>query len=58
MNFYNNKLSVSKYFKILGGNKCNSTREFLVQNSGPFFGDRSLYKLLACFELLKKLKML
>ncbi len=56
MNFYKNSLTAKKYFKILNGFKKKFSNKFVIQNSGAFFGDKSFYKLLVCFELLKKIK--
>ena len=56
MNFYKNSLTAKKYFKILNGFKKKFSNKFVIQNSGAFFGDKSFYKLLVCFELLKKNK--
>ena len=56
MNFYKNSLTAKNYFKILNGFKKTFNNKFIIQNSGAFFGDKSFYKLLVCFELLKKVK--
>jgi len=56
MNFYSNRLDGSKYLKISQNYKKIFTKEFLIQNSGLFIGDQSLYKLLINFELIKKIQ--
>lgn len=56
MNFFNNKLSAKKYFNILKKYKATFSNKFVIQNFGAFMGDKSFYKLLTCFELLKKTK--
>ena len=56
MNFYSNRLNASKYFRIYQNYKKIFSKEFLIQNSGLFIGDQSLYKLLINFELIKKIK--
>tara|TARA_Y100000590_G_C15608862_1_gene973025 strand:- start:588 stop:1268 length:681 start_codon:yes stop_codon:yes gene_type:complete len=55
MNFYSNKLSSKKYLKVIKTKKKLS-KEFILQNFGSLIGDRSLFKFLTCFELLKKTK--
>ena len=55
MNFYSNKLSSKKYFNILNLKK-NLKNDFILKNFGSLIGDKSLFKFLTCFELLKKVK--
>jgi hypothetical protein len=55
MNFYSNKLSSKKYFKVLNLKK-GLNKEFILQNFGSFGGDKTIFKFLTCFELLKKIK--
>lgn len=55
MNFYSNKLSSKKYLKVIRRKKKLS-KEYILQNFGSLIGDRSLFKFLVCFELLKKTK--
>jgi len=55
MNFYSNKLSSKKYFKVLNLKK-GLNKEFILQNFGSLGGDKTIFKFLTCFELLKKIK--
>ena len=56
MNFYSNKLSSGKYLNVINLKK-NLKNEFILKNFGSFIGDKSLFKFLTCYELLKKLRM-
>lgn len=56
MNFFNNKISGKEYVKILRKYNKSFSKEFVVKNYGAFMGNKSFYKFLACFELLKKVK--
>ena len=56
MNFYNDKLVAHKYFKIIKKYKNTFTKTFILQNFGLFVGDKSFYKILTCFEILKNTK--
>lgn len=56
MSFFNNSLNTSDYYKILKNFKYKFDKKFLIQNSSAFIGDKSLFKLLICFELIKKIK--
>ncbi len=55
MNFYSNKLSSGKYLNVINLKK-NLKNEFILKNFGSFVGDKSLFKFLTCYELLKKVK--
>ena len=55
MNFYSNKLSSKQYFRVLNLKKVLK-KEFILQNFGSLVGDKTIYKFLTCFELLKKIK--
>jgi|TARA_B100001093_G_scaffold520510_1_gene617185 hypothetical protein len=56
VNFYNDKLVAHKYFKIIKKYKNTFTKTFILQNFGLFVGDKSFYKILTCFEILKNTK--
>lgn len=55
INFYKNKLTAKKYFKILKYKKKFS-KEFLLKNFGLFAGDKTIYRFLLLFEILTKIK--
>lgn len=56
MNFFKNSLTTKNYFKILNKYKKSFNKKFLIQNYGSFIGDKSLYKLFTCLEILQKTK--
>lgn len=56
MNFYNNKLQAKQFLNIHRKYKKNFSKNFLIQNFGLFSGDKSMYKLLKCFEIVKQIK--
>ncbi len=56
MNFFSNTLNAKNYMKILKTYKRNFSKEFLIKNYGLFSGDKSIYKHLKIFELLKETK--
>ena len=56
MNFYNNKLKAKKYFSILKKYPKSFSKRFIIKNFGIFLGDKSFYRILACYELLNQTK--
>ena len=56
MNFFKNSLSAKNYLKILNEYNTKFNNKFVIQNTGSFIGDKSFYKLLTCYEILKKIK--
>lgn len=56
MNFYSNRLKAKKYFDILKKYPKSFSKKFIIQNFGIFLGDKSFYRILACYELLKQTK--
>jgi|TARA_Y100000590_G_C15432330_1_gene905671 Macrocin-O-methyltransferase (TylF). len=52
MNFYSNKLKAKNYLKLFK----NYKKEFVINNFGSFLGDKSFYRWMVCFELIKKTK--
>ena len=55
-NFYNNKLTAKRYFNIIKNYKKPFSKTFILKNFGLFVGDKSLFKILKCFELIKQIK--
>ena len=55
-NFYNNKLTAKRYFNIIKNYKKPFSKKFILKNFGLFVGDKSLFKILKCFELIKQIK--
>ena len=55
-NFYNNKLNSKKYFKVLSNQNLKFSKNFIIQNTGLFIGDKAFYKILKVFEILKRIK--
>ena len=54
-NFFSNNLSSNNYFEILNKyKKLNS--KFVLENYGSLIGDKSLFRFLTLYELLKKAK--
>jgi hypothetical protein len=56
MNFYSNKLGALKYFNILNNYKSQFSKKFLLKNNSSFMGDKALFKLICCYEMIKKTK--
>ena len=56
MNFFSNKLTAAKYFDILKSSPKKLNSKFILSNFGSLLGDKSFFKFLICFELLKKIK--
>jgi hypothetical protein len=56
MNFYSNKLKAKKYFDILKKYPKSFSKRFIIKNFGIFLGDKSFYRILACYELLNQTK--
>jgi len=54
MNFYSNKLNATKYFNIISKYKHNFSKEFLLKNTSAFIGDKALFKLISCYEMIDK----
>ena len=54
MNFYNKKLTAKKYIDFFKKNSKIITRKFLITNSGSIMGDKSFYRMLTIFDILKK----
>ena len=55
-NFYNNKLTAKRYFNIIKNYKKPFSKTFILRNFGLFIGDKSLFKILKCFELIEQIK--
>ena len=55
-NFFSNKIKVKKYLSIINKYKINFSKEFILKNYGLFIGDKAIYKLLRCFEILSQIK--
>ena len=55
-NFYNNKLTAKRYFNIVKNYKKPFSKTFILKNFGLFVGDKSLFKILKCFEIIKQIK--
>ena len=55
-NFYNNKLTKKNYIKVLNSSNFKFSKNFIIQNTGLFVGDKAFYKILRIFEILKKIK--
>ena len=55
-NFYNNKLTAKRYFNIIKNYKKPFSKTFILRNFGLFIGDKSLFKILKCFELIEQVK--
>ena len=55
-NFYNNKLTAKRYFNIIKNYKKSFSKTFILRNFGLFIGDKSLFKILKCFELIEQIK--
>ena len=55
-NFYNNKLMAKRYFNIIKNYKKAFSKTFILRNFGLFIGDKSLFKILKCFELIEQIK--
>ena len=55
-NFYNNKLTAKRYFNIIKNYKKPFSKTFILKNFGLFIGDKSLFKILKCFELIEQVK--
>ena len=55
-NFYNNKLTAKRYFNIIKNYKKPFSKTFILKNFGLFIGDKSLFKILKCFELIEQIK--
>ena len=53
--FFSNKMKAKKYLSILKNYKKNFSNDFLLKNYGLFVGDKALYKLLKCFEILNEI---
>jgi len=56
MNFYNDKLLAHNYFKVIRNYKKSFSKIFILKNFGLFAGDKSFYKIITCFELIKNTK--
>ena len=56
MNFYNNKIDYKKYLGVLKNYDKIFSKEFILQNYGLFVGDKSFYRILACYDLLRETK--
>ncbi len=56
MNFFSNTLKTKKYIKLLKSYKKSFSKEFILKNYGLFIGDKSIYKNLKIFEILKETK--
>ena len=54
-NFFNNSLNSNNYLKILNHYKKLNPK-FVLQNYGSLIGDKSLFRFLTLYELLKKAK--
>ena len=55
-NFYNNKLTAKRYFNIVKNYKKPFSKTFILKNFGLFIGDKALFKILKCFELIEQVK--
>ncbi len=56
MTFFNNKINGSQYLQIIKKIPTNLSKQFILKNFGMMVGDKSFYKMLICFELLKETK--
>lgn len=56
MNFYSNKINYKRYLKILNHYNKPFSKEFILKNFGLFVGDKTLYRLLLCYQLLLETK--
>ncbi len=53
-NFYNNKLIKKNFSKALNSSNFKFSKNFTIQSTGLFIGDKTFYKILKIFEILKK----
>ena len=55
-NFFSDNMKARKYFSILTSYKKKFSKKFIIKNYGLFIGDKAIYKLLKCFEILNEVK--
>ncbi len=57
MNFYNLNIRGKDYYKILQSKEtANQNKQFILQNFGMLVGNKSFYRILKCFDLLRQTK--
>tara|TARA_B110000967_G_C18898139_1_gene572373 strand:+ start:4125 stop:4808 length:684 start_codon:yes stop_codon:yes gene_type:complete len=56
MNFFNNILKGKKYLNIINKDKKLFSKNFILNNPGMLMGDKSFFRVLKLFELLKSQK--
>ena len=56
MNFLKLNLQAKQYHKIIKFNSKIINKKFILENYGLFLGNKSFYRLIKCYELLKEVK--